>query len=329
MAVLGPWWIAPLAVCLVATGCKALSPQSPEKLVIASAHVPQAALMHVALSERYFAAEGLEVAVKPYPFGRPALAAVLAGEADVATVAETPVVFATLKGQHAALLATISSTTRNNAVLSRRDKAIASTKDLAGKRVGVSRGTTGEFFLEMTLVRGGVRRESLTFVDLNPEDMEGALRRGEIDAVATWAPYFGLLEKHFGGELVSLVGESDYAETFDVVVRPEFVEKRPATVAKVLRALLRAEDYAREHPQSARGIAAAALGVDPVELEEVWSTYDLRVRLDQSLFVLMDEEARWAVRSGLAAKQDTPDFRSVVAPAPLLVVRPASVHLIR
>jgi ABC-type nitrate/sulfonate/bicarbonate transport system substrate-binding protein len=322
----GCWKAAALAACLLAPGCRG-TPPPPEKLVIANARMPQTSLVHVAAARGYFAEEGLDVTIRSFDFGRLALESLLAGEADLATAAETPVVLSTLRGARIALLATISNSTRNNAVLGRKAAAIGSPRDLAGKRVGVTRGTTGEFFLEMTLVRSGVLRSKVTFVDLKPDEMEAALRRGEVDAVATWIPYVTLLETRLGGQLVAL--ESESPETFALVARREFPRERGPAAERALRALLRAERFARERPQEARGIVAEALRVPSAELSKMWDVYDLRVRLDQGLFVLMDEQARWAIRSGLAPRQVMPDFREVIASAPLLAVKADAVHLIR
>jgi len=57
--------------------------------------------------------------------------------------------------------------------------------------------------------------------------------------------------------------------------------------------------------------------------------FEFHVRLDQSLVVLMEEEARWAIHAGLVPKQQMPNFLPSLAAEPLLAVSPGAVGLIR
>src|SRR5512136_1451054 len=63
----------------------------PEKVTIAYAATTDAVLAEVAQMRGYYREEGLEVTPHLHPYGKPALEDLLAGKADFATVAETPV----------------------------------------------------------------------------------------------------------------------------------------------------------------------------------------------------------------------------------------------
>src|ERR1700690_4106590 len=81
----------------------------PEKITIAYSTAVNAILLYIAFANGYFAEEGLDVTPQPYPFGKPALNAVLEGKADLATVAETPIVLAVMNGRKIATLAVIQT----------------------------------------------------------------------------------------------------------------------------------------------------------------------------------------------------------------------------
>ncbi|MGH2524338.1 MAG: ABC transporter substrate-binding protein, partial [Anaerolineales bacterium] len=66
------------------------------------------ALVFVAQAQGYFAGEGLGVTIQPYTAGKFALAAVLEGQANLATVADIPIMFAATNGRPVAIVATIS-----------------------------------------------------------------------------------------------------------------------------------------------------------------------------------------------------------------------------
>ena len=63
---------------------------------------------------------------------------------DMAAAAEVPFVIAVLNGQPFAIAATIVSVSTEMAVVARRDRSIAQPRDLMGKKIGVTLGTSGE-----------------------------------------------------------------------------------------------------------------------------------------------------------------------------------------
>ena len=96
--------IASLAVCTLATvgvilfsmlGCESPQKQAGprEKITIAYSTTPDAVLVCIAIAKGYFSEEGLDAIPQAYPFGKIALNAVIEGKADLATVADTPIVF--------------------------------------------------------------------------------------------------------------------------------------------------------------------------------------------------------------------------------------------
>jgi NitT/TauT family transport system substrate-binding protein len=285
--------------------------------------------VQLAAAEGYFAREGLAVTLQPYPFGKQALKALTTMKADLATCAETPLVFATLQGERIAVLATISNSTRATAVVARKESGITTAKDLAGKRVGLLHGTNAEFFLDTLLVRNQVDRRTVRIVETKLEEMPAALQRGEVDAIAIWIPALKTLQDQLGDKVISLYAEDVYWETFNIASRSGFAEQRPQAAKKLLRALRRAEALMRDVPEEARRALAAATKENPADVRETLGLFEFHVRLDQSLVVLMEEEARWAIHAGLAPKQPIPNFLASIAAEPLLAVSPGAVGLIR
>jgi ABC-type nitrate/sulfonate/bicarbonate transport system substrate-binding protein len=301
----------------------------PDKLILAVPQLPHTTLVHVAAANGYFASEGLEVTLQRHQFGKLALDALLAGTADVAACAETPVVLAVLHGRQLSVLATIETSTENTVLLARADSGITSPALLPGMRVGVARGTNGEFFLDTLLVRHRVERTSVQLVDMTPEEMPDAMDRGAVDAVAIWSPVSTRIQDRMGARVRGFPAKDIYFESFDIVTRRGFVEERSGQAEKLLRALVRAEAFVREHPDQARRIVADATKLDSRQIGAIWGLFDFRVRLDQSLLLLMEEEARWAIRSGLVPRQDTPNFLSSLEAKPLRAVKPDAVQLMK
>jgi ABC-type nitrate/sulfonate/bicarbonate transport system substrate-binding protein len=305
----------------------------PIPVVIAVPSPLHAALIGVAAEEGLFSQEGLLVTTEAFSTGPLALAAMRQGRADLATCAETVAVLASLRGQPVTVLASIASATKVTALVARHP-GIAGPSDLGGKRVGLPRGTTAEFFLDSLLVRHGVDRSAVQVVDMKPAAEADALANGDVDAIAIWEPYVSLIRKRLGDTVRVFHVDDIYVETHDLVCRPGFAKERPDIVGKVLRALLRAEVLLRGRPELARqsvqlGLKRMGHDVTAPEVDAMVALLDFRVRLDQGLLLLMEEEARWAIRSGVVPPQEVPNFLPLLDAEPLRSVNPEAVQLMR
>ena len=109
---MGAMFFALLAVLMCCAKVPGKVSDKPEVINLAYAKIPQASIVQVALGKDFFRAEGLMVNAKAYDFGKLALAAVMAGEADLATVAETPVARAIIGGTKISVSAIIETSAR-------------------------------------------------------------------------------------------------------------------------------------------------------------------------------------------------------------------------
>ena len=124
-------------------------------------------LIYVAAQKGFFKAEGLSVTLQPHTSGKACLQAILAGKADLGTVAETPVMHACMDDASIYTVATILTSGKNTVVVARKDLGIATTFDLKGRRIGVTLGTNAEFFLETLLVTQGIAKTEVEKVTSN------------------------------------------------------------------------------------------------------------------------------------------------------------------
>ena len=318
-------------LALLGAGCRE-APQTPvgerEKVVINLA-LPQAFLVQLAFSKGYFADEGLAATLRLQPSGKAALQGVLTEQADLATVSETPIVFARLEGKAVAIIATVGTTGKNLAVVARKDHGISRPADLSGKKIGVTLGTNGEFFLDTIFIAHGIGRDRSEIVHLEPGAMVAALVAGAVDAVATWEPQVIRLRKELGDRGTTFYNEELYTENYNVVTRPDYVVRHPETVEKLLRALVKAEEFAGQNPAAAKRILAESSGMEKALVDEVWSNLDLRVTLQQSLVIALEDQARWAGQKTRNETPRIPDYQADFYPLGLLAVKPEAVRLIR
>jgi NitT/TauT family transport system substrate-binding protein len=327
---------AVLLACLVviasaAAGCRP-SPQQtgpPEKITIAFPTLPNSTLVHIALAKGYFTQEGLDVTPQPYAFGKAALDALIEGKADLAAAADTPIMYAVMDGVKIMVLTAIYASDRSTGILARRDRGISEPSDFKGKKIGVTRGTSGDFIADIFLLVHGIDRKQAAIIDLHPDEMTAALRAGRVDAVSIWIPILTQLQKEWGKTGTTFYSDALYTATVCLVGNRDYVEKHPGAVKKVLRALDRAETFTRENPGEARRLAADFIKTDRSVLDEIWGILDLRLSLNQSLIVSLENQTRWAMKHRLTKHRDMPNYLDFIYIEGLHAVRPESVRIIR
>ena len=74
-------------------------------------------------------------------------------------------------------------------IVARRDHGIAQISDIRHKRIGVLRGSGGEFYLDLLMALQEIPSQEVQKVDLSPSEQSKAISKGEVDAVVTWEPF--------------------------------------------------------------------------------------------------------------------------------------------
>ena len=281
-----------------------------ESLRLALASTPHAALLHLAQARGYFAEEGLDVTMTTVSHGKAALDLLSQGKVDLAAAAEVPFVIAVLHGEPVSIVASMLGVSTEMAVVARRDRGISAPADLLGRRVGVTLGTSGEYFLWAFLIRHKLSLEGVTAVPLAPGEIARELARGTIDAASVWQPVRLDAEKALGEAAVTFTAPVAYTVTHVIVGRDPYLASHPQAMRKLVRALLKAERFNRAQPEVALAMVADRLGLDVQGLRPGWQELSFRVNLLQSHLIALEEQARWAIARGYSQVGSVPNFTS-------------------
>jgi NitT/TauT family transport system substrate-binding protein len=215
------------------------------------------------------------------------------------------------------------------AVVARHDRGIGAPSDLAGKRIGVTFGTNGEYFLWAFLIRHKLAPDSITLVDVPPGRMVQQLASGTIDAISTWEPVRSEAHAALGDNARTFTGADAYAASQVVVGQSELLKARSGAIERLIRALLKAEAFNRSAPQQAFALVADQLKLDARTLSASgWKDFQLKVDLRQSQLVTLEDEARWAMARGYADQGPVPNFLPHLHLDALLAVQPERVTVV-
>jgi ABC-type nitrate/sulfonate/bicarbonate transport system substrate-binding protein len=234
-----------------------------------------------------------------------------------------------MNGKPIAIVATIQTSNRDAAIVARRDRGISQPADLKGKSIGVSLGTSSDFFTDVFLIDHGIDRRSVRIINMTPDEMIKAINTGKIDAAVSWNPALMQLQEMLGDKGHTFYGEMLYTETFCAVAMQKFVKDHPEAIQKFLRALVKAEAFVEEHPADARRLVAEFTKVDKAILDKVWNVYNFRVTLDQALIVDLEDQTRWAMKYRLTEHRKMPNYLGYIYVGGLQSISPARASLIR
>ena len=149
-----------------------------------------------------------------------------------------------------------------------------------------------------------------------------------VDAVAIWEPLASSAALALGGDALTFVSPRVYTQHFNLVSARPTIARRADDIARLLRALMRAQRTIQAEPDAVRALLAARLHLAPAVVAAVIENEDFRVRLDQSLVTTMQGEARWAARGTGGARVGV-DMLRTIDPAPLKRIDAAAVGLVR
>lgn len=322
-------WARAVTVMLVAalsgaaTTAHAANDLKPVRIALSLS--PLSSPFIVALEKGYFSEFGLAPTVTKVVGGYRAANALFSGEVDIATTAETVVMFNSFKGLNFGIFSTFVRSDNDVKLMARKDAKIQTLADLAGHRVGTTKGSSAQFFLDYTLMMNQVPRAGMEFVHVAPEDAISALKKGDVDAIAAWEPIGRRTKIALGDAVVEVPHDRFYIETFNAIAMKAFAKNNGETLDNVLRALIKAEEFISNNGKEAQGIVSAYLKMDPKLLAAIWPDFVFTITLDQSLITSLEAEARWAIRESLVDAKDIPNYLNVLLPESLERVRPQSV----
>ncbi len=300
-----------------------------KKVTIGFQPSPPMAILMVAKDKGFFEKQGLDVEMKQFTAGKFALAAFFGGSLDFAVSGDVPPTLAAIQGNEFVVPAQLVKDTKGEVrVVARKDGSLndASSYFHAKKRkLATSSGGGPEFFTYELLNKLGVTKDQIEIVSQKPEDMVAALSNGSVDAISIFDPvaYFG--EKALADKGVTFTDDSIYSELY-VIEAHVSVKDDPATLEKLLKALIDAENYLKANPEESKDIVVKYTGLDRKAVDGIWADSDFGVSLTPELLKDWKKEVDWAKATGKVKSDATiPDMSKFIYSDILKKIAPEAV----
>ena len=151
--------------------------------------------------------------------------------------------------------------------------------------------------------------------------MVAALASGSIDAYGTWEPHIYNGRKALGAKATELDTKGIYAETFNIVLMQDYLQKKPAVATSFLKSLVEAEAWIKANRDEAAKVIADFVKMPVDDLKPIWDDYVYQVALDGKTLDVLNAHASWRLASGNHPPGAVmPDWRTIIFPAPLKAV---------
>ncbi len=285
-------------------------------------------LIYIAEAKRFFKEYGLGVSTKEFQTGALAVDAMVREEVDVAPASGFVLVNQSSKRKDLLTFGGICATNDAELII-RADSGITRPEDLKGKKIGGTAGTIVDFYLETFLNDHGISLTDVQMINSNPAEEVEAFLNGNFPAAASFLPFSYQMKAKGGNGVLSwpIQGGRDYY--FLLISKDRFKKARPAAVTRLLQAFIAAERFTKDHPEEAQRIVEERLKIDHAYLIAVWPKHEFRVKLDQELIIIMEDEARWAMDKGLAPREKVPNYLRLIEYQELEKIKPDAVSVIR
>jgi ABC-type nitrate/sulfonate/bicarbonate transport system substrate-binding protein len=301
------------AVVLILINPPSLSHQNElEPLTIGAEFSQVNSLLFVAQNMSYFSANGLNVTIQPYISGAAALGAMVNGDINIATSSEFSVVNRILGNSNLSIIGAVDRFQQIN-LAARKDRGIQNVTDLVNKNVGLTFGTSAEFFFGRFLELNGLNHSQVRKVNLQPTHMVEGLTNGTVDAVVTWQPYLYQIRNQMANDIVEWPAQSGQQVYSVLSAKNSWLDAHNQTVSKLLSAIAQAENYLQSNPSDAKNIIMNKLNYTTDYLNSVWPDHKFTSSVDQAIILIMEDEARWLIANNLSNATSIPDFTNYIS----------------
>jgi ABC-type nitrate/sulfonate/bicarbonate transport system substrate-binding protein len=221
----------------------------------------------------YFKAEGIKVNPRWYIAGTDLPSMWGAGNIHLGTATATMVVPIAASGQPIYNIAPQSDIAGTQQIVLGKtgQEKVKSPKDFEKIKIGMPKGASVTMAIQSMARETGVDFNKIQFVNLAPPDAVTALAKGDIDAMAAWAPWvFNAVKQggkvYFTGNRSAIPGKEGPVNWMHVhagvVVSGKMLKENPNTLKAILRALRKATDTINQDREAAVKVVAREMKME-------------------------------------------------------------------
>lgn len=219
---------------------------------------------YLAMKEGGFKKESIDLKWESFGTSSSRMSALMAGNIDIAGTGAVSAIALMARGaRQFYVIGVPENFGRVEGLFVRKD--VNTIQDLKGKTIGTTFASSAHMLvLDLLATNGLVPDKDINIVNVSAPELPAAIKSGQIDACATWTPYFNHINAMSDMKLLaddtsfSLFKEFGVTPGPDVlVVRKSFAEENPAAVKRFAKAYFKACASCRDTPETAAPVLLA------------------------------------------------------------------------
>jgi NitT/TauT family transport system substrate-binding protein len=224
----------------------------------------------VAVDKGFFKEQGIDVGYQVVLASSDRLRALTAGSVAFTNLGRLAVIAEMARGNDSFYyFANIDDSPGNEGCYARA--GFASFPALKGKKIAAN--TSAEMLMHELLQVNGMSVKDIQFVNLPPNEMAGALAKGDVDAACVWEPLLGQMIKAVpDGKLLGKDLDTDMYKRFQtasapdiVVISRKLVDEHPDQARKLAAAMFKGVELVNRNPEEAARTVAHYFKKTPEE----------------------------------------------------------------
>jgi ABC-type nitrate/sulfonate/bicarbonate transport system substrate-binding protein len=262
-------------------------------------------LMIIAVKKGFLQKQGLNAQLQLFDSAPAALQGVVAGRADITNNTEPPQLAARARGAKIVQVMTGYLSGKQNGLIVNSTK-IRAPSDLAGKAVGVQRGSGANYHLAWFLQHNNIAPDKVSVKYMDAPGQVPAMARGDIDAFFSWEPFLSKAADTIpNAKVFSRTIDDGFVFAGNVAMREDMAKNHKDVAVKVVKGLIEAADWMKANPMDAAKVADEVLHAPSLEqlIQQIqyldWPGDFRRKVYNQELSI-----AEWGVGIGLFPAKD-------------------------
>ncbi|WP_311836369.1 aliphatic sulfonate ABC transporter substrate-binding protein [Clostridium tyrobutyricum] len=160
--------------------------------------------------------------------------------------------------------------------------SIKSVKDLKGKKVGVTIGSTGHILLIKLLESAGLTTKNINVINLQPPDIKTSLASKNVDAAVTWEPFVSNTEIDGTAHQIA-DGKNLRLDTNLIIARNSFAQRYPDIVKRILKVYEKSQKWVQSNPDEAKNIVAQDIKMQKNVLDKAFPKENFDIKFTDTV----------------------------------------------
>ena len=205
-----------------------------------------------------FKKDNITIKFQSFVSGPPMIEAFAGGRLDIGQAGDQPSIQARANSIDIKGIGIYAQGYKLNSILAATGSNIKSAKDLKGKKVAVTVGSSAHMLLNRYLAAAGLKQSDIQLVNLQPTDIKTSFTSKVIDAAIVWEPYASSIEAENTASKIA-DGTGLKYEVNLILANNALAKANPDLIKRLLKVYDKSEKWVKANPDKAADIISKEL----------------------------------------------------------------------